>query len=255
MDAAEFERDLDAWLAGELPSERATQMQSAADSSPEVAARVAEERAFDARVKRALMSDAADDTARVRAMFARARAANERAGRVLRLPRGAIRAAAAVLLAVVGGLWWFCVPPFECMYMEALELSSRDPKAVPGATADALAKRYALPSEIDGAKAADPVAATKLDFAFWHLAGVRLDYVRGDGAAFHVAACDSPGVRPSVRRRVDRDGLRWWRSDFSGACTWAFEKSGADILYAVTGPERDADSLYAAAKALRASIR
>jgi hypothetical protein len=111
-----------------------------------------------------------------------------------------------------------------------------------------------MPREIAGALAADPVASLHLDFWFWHLDGVRLDYVRADGSAFQVVVCESQKIKPSVRRRVRRDDLNWWIADVSGRRVVAFEKPGDEgDLCAVTGRAGD-ESVYAAAKALRASF-
>jgi hypothetical protein len=252
MDGAEFERDLHAWLDGELPPERAARMQAAADASPELAKRVAMERVFHVRVKHALQSDAGSAEV-VREMAARARAARAPAP-ILGLPRWALRSAAAASI-VFAAMWWFCVPPFECTYLQALEAASHDPNAVPGPEADAFAREYGLPACIGGAKAAAPVAATSIDFWFWHLKGVRQDYVCGSGAAYQVVVCDSPRIFPSVRRRVERDGETWWIADIAGRRVVAFFKpGGSDELCCVTGTTAD-DSVYAHAKAFRDSFR
>jgi len=257
MRAAEFERDLEAWIDGELPPERAAAMRAAADASPDLARRAASERRFHERVKKAMASDAAIDDAAIRAMLAKARGENRAAGRLFRVPRGAWRALAAGVVVAVAGMWWFCVPPFECAYMQALEAATHDAAAAkPGADADALAMKFRLPAAIDGAVAARPAAATRLDVFIRHLDGVRLDYVKPDAVtAFHVVACDSPGFHPSIRRRLDRDGVRWWTCDLDGNCTWAFQAEGTDVVYSVTGPEKIDDEVYAAAKDLRRCVR
>jgi hypothetical protein len=254
MDASEFERDLGPWIDGELPADQAARMQAAADASPDLARRAALERRFHERIQTAMSSDA--DASKVAAMIERARARAAPTGRLRALPRSAWRAVAAVLVVAVAGMWWFCVPPFECSYMQALEAASHDAAAAPGAEADAMAERFRLPAKLDGAVAARPAAATRLDVFVRHLSGVRLDYVRPDGAAaFHVVACDSPDFHPSIRRRVERDGARWWTCDVGENCTWAFQSDDAQVVYAVTGPDDDDPKLYAAAKALRASLR
>jgi hypothetical protein len=153
------------------------------------------------------------------------------------------------------GMWWFCIPPFECSYMQALEAASHDPNAVPGPAADEFAKEYKMPHAIAGAIAAPPVASVHLDFWAWHLDGIRQDYVRADCSAFQVVVCESPRIKPSIRRAVDRDGMKWWIADIAGRRVVAFAKPGdEDDLCAVTGRAGD-DSVYAAAKALRASFQ
>jgi len=255
MDTGEFERDLGPWIDGELPAERAARMQSVVDASPELARRAAFERRFLARVTKAMASDA--DAAVVAAMIARARGEEAPAGRLRRIPRAAWRAAAAVLVVAVTGMWWFCVPPFECPYMQALEAASHDSSATPGAEADALAKRFDLPAQIDGAVVAPPPAATTLDVHGRKLAGVRLEYVGADGATtLHVVACESRQLHPSIRRRVSSDGIReWWTRVHAGERTWAFQSPTTEVVYAVTGSAADEAAILAAAKALRASVR
>jgi hypothetical protein len=254
MDAAEFERDLHAWLDGELPAERAARMQAAADASPELAQRVAMERVFHVRVKRALVSDPGSVEI-VREMAARARAVRAPAGRLLGVPIVAAKAAAAALVVATAGMWWFCIPPFECAYMQALEAASHDPNAVPGPEADEFAREYRMPREVAGAFPAPPVASTKADFWFWHVKGIRQDYVRAGGQAFQVVVFESPGIKPSERRRHDRDGQSWWIADVAGRRVVAFEKPGdPDEVCAVTGCAHD-DSVYEFAKSLRASFR
>jgi hypothetical protein len=254
MDAREFDRDLHAWLDGELPPEHAARMQAAADASPDLARRVAMERALAARVQRALMSDPGS-VETVRAMVARARATRAPAGRILGVPRGVLRIAASLLVVAVTGMWWFCIPPFECSYMQALEAASHDPNAKPGIAAEEFAKKYGMPGEIDGAFATQPVATVHLHFWFWDLDGVRLDYTYADGRAVQVVVCESDRIKPSVRRHVVRDGMDWWMGDVAGRSVVAFVKPGGDggDLCAVTGPAGD-KSVYAAAKALRASF-
>jgi hypothetical protein len=253
MDARDFARDLHAWLDGELPPEHAARMQAAADASPDLTQRVAMERALAGRVQRALMSDPGS-VETVRAMVARARAPRAPSGRILGLPRGALRIAASFLVVAVTGMWWFCIPPFECSYMQALEAASHDPNAVPGTAADDFVNEYKMPREIDGAVITAPAATVHLDFWAWHLVGARLDYVRADASAVRVVICDSEKIKPSIRREVERDGMKWWIADIAGRRVVAFVKPGGDDdLCAVTGRAGD-ESVYAAAKALRASF-
>ena len=253
MSASEFDRDLEAWLDGELPPACAAAMQAAVDASPELAERAALEREFDQRMRRALASDAGS-VETVRGMLAKARTQSVPAGRMLRLPRGAMKIAAGLLIAVTGGMWWLCIPPFECAFMQALEVAAEDRAAVPGAAADEALARSGLPAEVDGALAAHPAAIATLDFWFWHLTGVRLDYVRPDGSVFHTVLCEKSDVHPSIRRSVERDGEEWWMGEMGGSHVVAFTVKDGTGVCAVTGTTGD-ESVYAAAKALRASLR
>src|SRR5437773_6113520 len=87
------------------------------------------ERAFDARVAAALASAGPGDAeaasiATVRALLARTRppaAAPVPAGRVHRFRFGIPKIAVAAAALVVSTMWWFCIPPFQCGYMQAIE--------------------------------------------------------------------------------------------------------------------------------------
>lgn len=257
----DFEQELRAWIDDELAGERAARVEETVRTSPELMARVSAERAVDARVKRALLADAADSRDLVRSMVARARLAHpapvpqvQPAGRVLRrTPWAALRAVAAVLVLSVGGMWWFCIPPFECAYMQALEAAARDPAAAPCPKAEAFCKRCGIPERAAELVAAKPAGATETAVHGVNLAGIRQDFVRGsDATAVCVVVFESKGVRPSVRRRVERDGQDWWIADVAGRRVVAFDHG--DDVCAVTGPTGD-ESVYSAAKTLRASFK
>jgi hypothetical protein len=62
-------------------------------------------------------------------------------------------------------------------------------------------------------------------------------------------------LRPSIRRRVERDGEVWWTRVHAGERTWAFRSEHTDVLYSVTGREADDGTVFAAAKALREGVR
>jgi hypothetical protein len=252
MTESDFELELRAWMDGELPPDRTARVESRIRSSAELMARVTAERAFDARVRRTLLADAAAAPDFVRAVVATARAETRPAGRLVQLRWGALRAVAAVLVFAMGGMWWFCIPPFECAYMQALEAASEDPKATPCDEASAFWKRCGMPERTAGLVAAEPAARTQLDVHGLRLDGVRQDYVRDDLSALRVVICASKDVRPSIRRKVERDGLTWWIADIGSRRVVAFDHG--DDVCAVTGRAGD-ESVYAAARALRSSFR
>lgn len=254
MDAARFRADLDAWLDGELPPARAAEMESAAAADPQLRALADAQRAFDLRVRKAMLADAGSAEI-VRRMLEKARPAAPPAGRVLGLPLRALRIAAALLLAVTAGMWWACIPPFECSYMQALEASSHDAAAQPGPSADDLAKRFGVPERAGDAVVALPIAATSVDFWGWHRQGICFSLVGPDpSTSYHVVACDSHGVRPSIRRRqTEANGQQWWIADIAGSHLVTFEVPGRDVLYGVSGTGRFED-VMAAARSLRAAI-
>jgi hypothetical protein len=254
MDAHDFERELGAWIDGELPAERAARMQSAVDASPELARRAEFERRLHARLKRAMTSDA--DAAVVATMLERARASAPPAGGLRRRPWATWRAVAAAIVIGFVGAWWFCVPPFECAYLQAITAAAQDSAAAPGADADATAARLRLPSAIGDTVASPTAAATQFVVGGRHISVVRLAYVHANGAvAFHVLACESPNFHPSIRRHLVRDDKGWWNADIHENCTWAFQSADAQVVYAVTGPETDEVALYAAAKVLRDDVK
>lgn len=246
------DRDFQAWLDGQLDAAAAARVEAEVAASPDLAERARLERSFDARLRRALVADPASADA-VRAMAARARTGSRPRARLLRFPSLAVSAAAALLVALTG-MWFLCIPPFECAYMLALESASHDAAALPGPNAEERARSLGLPASAGEALAAAPAAATDLDFWFWNFPGVRMDYVCGGGKCYRVAACESEGLRPSFRHEEERDGASWWIADVEGSRVVAFEHPRREVVYAVTGPEGD-ESVYSFARALRSSIR
>lgn len=249
----EFERDLHAWIDGELPDDAAARMQAAADASPELAERVELQRAFDARMRAALSADPSAAAA-VRAMAVRA------SGRNAPPVRGSwsvtrIAMVAASLLIVSGVLLWtFCIGPFECRFLVALENAADDPAAVPGPAADELMRRSGLPLRVGDALAAEPVVALAIDFAEHRTKGLRVDYVRQDSSAFRVTASECPSKRPSASRVVEWEGRKWWMSEYDGHRLVAFDRPGSDFVYCVVGAA-GADCVFREAAALRDAIR
>jgi hypothetical protein len=252
MDPLDFERDLEAWLDGELPPAAAARMQAAADASPELAERAALQRALDARIRGALLAEPAA-VATVRAMAARARGAapSVRPPWILRRP---LFAMAATVLVAVTLMWWFCIGPFECRYLMAFERASNDAAAAPGPGADDLVRRSGLPDRVGDARAATPAVRAPLDVFVFHFDGARMDYVRPDGSSIRVAVSESAQKRPSRSKRVDRDGRQWWVTDHGGLRMVAFDRPDCPFVYCVIGPA-GADSVFAEAAALRDAIR
>lgn len=253
MDPADFERDLDAWIDDELPAESAARMQAAADASAELAERAALRRSLEERVRGALSAEPSA-VATVREMAARARGAG---APVLRRPwyaRRPLTIAASLLIVVGGFMWAFCIGPFECRFLMALERAADDPAALPGPAADELMHRSGLPLRVGDALAAEPVVALAIEFANVSTRGLRVDYVRPDGSSFRVTASECPSHRPSASRGVERDGRKWWMSEYDGHRLVAFDRPGCDFVYCVVGPP-GADCVLREAAALRDAIR
>lgn len=252
MDPRDFERDLEAWLDGELPEDAAARMKAAADASPAFAERAALHRAIDARIRGALSSEPAA-VATVAAMAARARGD---APSAIRRPwyLRPMMAAAAVLLVAGTIMWWFCIGPFECRFLMALEKAAVDTSAVPGARADDLMRRSGLPDRVGEAIAMQPAVALAMEFAGVHANGLRVEYVRPDHSSFFVTVSECPTRRPSEFRKTEIEGRIWWKTDYDGHRMVAFDRPQCPFVYCVVGPA-GADCVFDEAVELRDAIQ
>jgi hypothetical protein len=249
----DFERDLDAWIDGELPADAAARMQAAVDASPELAERAALQRSLDARMRDALAAEPAA-AAIVREMALRASGLHAPAARrTWSAPR--IVSVAASLVIVAGVLLWtLCIGPFECRFLVALEKAADDPSALPGPAADELMNRSGLPLRVGDALAVEPVVALAIEFADCRTKGLRVDYARPDTSSFRVTASECPTKRPSSSRIVEWEGRSWWTSEYDGHRLVAFDRPGCDFVYCVVGPA-GSDCVFKEAAALRDAIR
>ena len=253
MDPHDFDRDVHAWLDGELPPEAAARMQAAADASPELAERAALHRALDARIRGALSAEPAA-AATVAAMAARARAG---APSIVRRPwylRRRVAAVAATLLVAGTVMWAFCIGPFECRYLIALEAAADDPAGQPGPAAEELMRRAGLPTRVGDALAQEPPVALAVDFINLHTNGLRVDYWRPDGSYFRVTLSECCTHRPSANRKIERDGREWWTTEYDGHRLVAFDRPQCSFVYCVVGPA-GSDRVFAEAAALRDAIQ
>lgn len=249
IDGHEFERRLFIWLDGELPPREAAEMEAYCDAHPDAKARVAAERAFDARVKRALLSDAAGREL-VLAALAKAQSAgpsakrpteaspassrpiSNGAGRRFALPRWATGVAAAALLAV-GAMWINCIPPFECGYLQAMEIAA--------------AAEASGPSVCDGQQGECVPASLTGCCDVW-----RSNVPVADGDAT-LLFCPAPGHEPSFRRLRRIEGERWWVGFEDGRTIVAFLDVLGRGLWCFVGTQ-DEETLVAAAKRYRAEL-
>ena len=252
MDPSDFDRDLQPWLDGELPPEAAARMQAAADACPELTERVALHRALDGRIRGALASEPAA-VATVRAMAARARG---RTPSIARRPWyfRPVAAAAAVLIVTGVVLWTFCIGPFECRYLIALEKAADDVAAVPGPAADELLRRSGLPDHVGDAVRAEPAVALPVDFIDLHTPGLRVIYVRPDRSSFCVTLSECATRRPSANRRTSWGGKQWWMTDYDDHRLVAFDCPKCPFVYCVLGPVGE-EHVFEDAAALREAMR
>ncbi|MCG3134016.1 MAG: hypothetical protein HMLKMBBP_01285 [Planctomycetes bacterium] len=120
MDATRFDEQVHAWIDGELSPDEDRAMEEWCAAHPEARERAELERAFEARIRSALLSGS-DGRAFVADALRRTRPA-----RPLQATRG-FAAAASVLAAIAGFMWFNCVPPFECSYVGAMEAAATAP--------------------------------------------------------------------------------------------------------------------------------
>ena len=239
MDRAEFAKHLFAWIDGELDDATAREMEHHVESDPDARRLVEAQRAFGERVRDALVSgvDAEPEVAR---MLERARPAAARRPWVVPLTR----IAAAVMVAVTLG-WFFCIGPWECRYLQALENAVDSPVSVPAG----------FPA-VSHPKGAAPLPGACV---------VGIDYDLGEGRTVccrYELACGSVAVlwseagdaKPSFRRKTSRLGQSWWIAQANGRRLVAFMDENAELLCCVVG-EQSEEELLAVAAGLRGASR
>jgi anti-sigma factor RsiW len=261
MDCALFRSVLHAWMDGELRREEEASASEHLSSCEDCLARAEAEKALEGRVRTAMEERV--DPARVREMlrWARTDASNglppvsgppvHPVG-VLLLPRlwGSMAASVAALLGVA---WLFCVPPFECPYLQAVEeaATAAAPAAVPGAPApDAVARRIRPPETLAGRPRKGEAERVPVVLLGNPIESVRARYDFQEAEVL-VVWSDAMGGTPSFRRRATRDDQEWWIAHEGGRTLVAYMSRTDRVLCTVVGPLPEA-RLLEAASALRA---
>ncbi len=189
------------------------------------------------------------DGGAVRVALARTRPATPPAApHMFRTPPRWAWAAAASLLVAVGGMWYACIPPFECRYLVALEAAATLP-AEECEGSEAQAVRRGAPQTLLGATR-ELCAIVPVNLGSGGTA-LRCDYRRPDGSVVHVLWHDTAGKRPSFRRKFDHAGEAWWAGEEDGMQMVAFVAPSTDSLVCVVGPQPE-EELLQVAETLRA---
>jgi hypothetical protein len=205
-DRAEFERRLESRMHSALMTDA-----NAFDAAAVVAAargRVADEVVVEAKAVEAVA---------VEAVAGDASASGAGRGRLLRF-RGArgLLAVAATLLLAVQTAWFFCIPPFECSYLQAVERATREVGTPlrPGVVAPPIASRVAVAPALLGFDLEGEASLVEVGYRPGEQ-GVRARYSRA-GESFDVVWSNPGGVTPSFRRRYEIDGRTWWIANENG---------------------------------------
>ena len=242
MNCDDFREHLFPFVDGELSDPQAGLAAAHVGECSDCADRAEFERRLESRMHSALMTDAHVFDAAGVVAAARGRVAEEAGveaegvehdggdaegdgasagggarGRLLRF-RGArgLLAVAATLLLAVQAAWFFCIPPFECSYLQAVERATREVGTPlrPGVVAPPVAGRIVvapalLGFDLDGEASLVDVGHRPGE------RGVRARYSRAD-ESFDVVWSDPGGATPSFRRRRDMDGRTWWIAEENG---------------------------------------
>ncbi len=235
MNCDDFRERLFTFVDGELGAEEASAVEHVAMCA-DCGGRVAFERALERRIGAALLADAPGAGAAVVSKAAdgpsgpdiaellrRARpgvadvaggtaASGGARGRLVTLRR-AVAVAAGLLLAVQAA-WFFCIPPFECSLLQAVERGAAAGATPGGTPRSERLVRLEPPDELDGyarVGAAELVfvGSAGVDYA------VRARYASA-GEDITVLWCDPVDHRPSFRRRTERGGSEWWIASENG---------------------------------------
>lgn len=242
-----FEERLLAWIDGELPVDQADEMQAFVDSNPELADRVAAERRFEDQFRDALLRTVDFDAdAKMSELLDRARPAAEATAssaralrpapsRVLRLLRPLTGVAAALLLATSLS-WFYCIGPFECPYLEAVERVVEDPNGTPAAAV-----------EVPGYESEGEASVRSMVSATHGGEVLVMPLECPHHGAFHLVIGEADSGRPSFRRRIEHDGHTWWMGEEAGKRFVAFVHPERDQLVWLVG-QQDEDELLAIAQ-------
>ncbi len=244
MKCVEFRAQLFPYLDGEL-DEAATGTAAAhvADCA-DCAGRTAFERALEKRLQTALLADvgALDSVALVAAArrsppldsptpasavssgvssSSTGTSSSTRTGRpghVLRfLTARRLLAVAAALLIAVQAAWFFCIPPFECSYLQAVErtVDAEGTPLRPGVVGPPLAERIEVTPEVLGYRLEGEATVVDLGLGETANSAVRARYAQ-NGEVVHVVWSDMGGAEPSFRRKREFDGRSWWVATENG---------------------------------------
>jgi len=262
MNCNEFREQLFSFIDGELTGAAVGSASAHVEACTDCAERAEFERELESRMSAALLSGAEGfDVSRALAGVDRPAepVTAERAGtgRVIRFPFARrLLAVAATLLIAVQAAWFFCIPPFECSYLQAVELSTREEGTAlrPGVAGPRLFERIDVPSTLSGYELqGDPVGLRRgLGDVGYEFATevVRARYAL-DGESFDVVWSRSNGMEPSFRRKRDEGGQVWWIAEETGNRIVAWMCPDGDTLCTLVGdlPE---DRLLEVAGELRA---
>lgn len=258
IDDGTFERRLFAWLDGELPPAEAAEMEVYCAARPDARARVEAEKAADARIRAALLADPAAREAVERAL-ARTRDAGPGAaprpvprGRLLRFPRW-IASTAAAAAVVVAGMWFACVPPFQCGVVEALERAAESAATAPctdGAGCPLTARMREAAGEVgvdlgNPARVPVPCCPNCSGTAF------RIRW-KGEDLTCVWSPCRS--CDPSFRLQCDLGGSPGWAAKTHGKSLVAFRDASSGLLCSLVGPCPE-ETLTNLARDLRAALQ
>lgn len=247
MDHAEFERRLFPWIDGELPAAESAEMDAFCRAHPEAHARAERERAFEARVGKALLAGIDG-----REVVAKALASTRPAGKVVRFPRWASAAAAAVV-ATVGLAWFNCVPPFECPFVSAIESAADSPATAAAEKADpcpAVFERLRASGATIGDEA--PVTLEIGGFAQLAVDGLRRKVKAhgvGEVSVISFACCDDV---PSCRNKRQVGAETWWVAEESGKRIVCVPATEPGAYVAIVGPQTE-ETLIEFARSLKGS--
>ena len=242
-----FEERLLAWIDGELPTGESDEMQAFVDANPELVDRVAAERRFEDQFRDALLRTVDFDAdARMAELLTRARPdADQPAAPVhslrpapspiLRLLRPLTGVAAAMLLATSLS-WFYCIGPFECPYLEAVERVVANPNGTPAAAL-----------QVPGYESEDDASVRSMVSSTHGGEALVMGLECPHHGAFHLVIGESDTGRPSFRRRIEHEGHTWWMGEEAGKRFVAFVHPERDQLIWLVGPQGE-DELLAIAR-------
>ena len=248
MNCDDFRSHLLTYVDGELAEPQVSAAAAHESQCDDCCGRVRFERAFEERIGTALLADAPErDVAELLGRI-RLGAAPSPPGRVLTLRR--LVATAAGLLLAVQAAWFFCIPPFECSYLQAVEAAAAPTVAPVNAseTAPERLARLTVPATIGDARLDGEPVLVHLGDAGGDYA-MRARYLGGEGA-FTVLWCDPGGMQPSFRRRTSRAGDDWWIATENGNHLVAWMCPYTETMCTLVG-EIPEETLIAAASDLR----